>query len=56
MHGVDADGPVTLKCSRQNEAMIYTEVDSMWDAFVQLDKWCREVPIHLIFGADDTLM
>ena len=45
-----------MKCSRANEAMIYTEVDAVFDAFELLDKWCHQVPVHIIFGEDDTIV
>jgi len=52
----DVRGPVTSKCDKRHEAASYTDFEPTFQAVEQIEKVCREIPIHVIFGAVNDLV
>ena len=44
------DGTVALKCHRKFEKEAYVDMDPHFDAHKCLEKLCRAIPVHIIWG------
>ena len=44
------DGTVALKCHRKFEKEAYVDMDPHFDALKCLEKLCRAIPVHIIWG------
>ncbi|KAH7883381.1 Alpha/beta hydrolase family-domain-containing protein [Phlebopus sp. FC_14] len=49
----DPNGPVTTKCEKRFESSNYTDFEPTFQATEQIEKICKDVPIHMIFGEND---
>jgi len=49
-------GGVALKCDKNQEAIIYPDVEPHFEAPIQLSRICHLLPIHIIWGAPNDLM
>jgi hypothetical protein len=43
-------GEVTLKCSREQEATLYPDVDPHFEAMDELARVCTALPVHAVWG------
>ncbi|KAJ6537815.1 Alpha/beta hydrolase fold-1 [Mycena capillaripes] len=57
-HGLveTADGKVTLKCHKSQEATCYPDTYAHFDSVEQVRRICRTVPIHIVWGSREDLV
>ncbi|KAK7036803.1 hypothetical protein VNI00_011469 [Paramarasmius palmivorus] len=57
-HGLkDANtGEVTLKCSREQEATLYPDVDPHFEAMDELARVCTALPVHAVWGENEDIV
>ncbi|KIJ05175.1 hypothetical protein PAXINDRAFT_21543 [Paxillus involutus ATCC 200175] len=46
-------GPVTTKCEKRFESSNYSDLEPTFQATEQIEKVCKDIPIHMIFGKND---
>ncbi|KAF9267155.1 alpha/beta-hydrolase [Marasmius fiardii PR-910] len=47
---------VTLKCPKEQEAVLYSAVDGHFEAMDELKRVCRTVPVHAIWGENEDIV